>query len=124
MPIMLYHENYDLWFGNIRGNRYSLNHTYLDPFNYSGPFWDFSYDEMAKYDLPAMLSYVKAYTKAPKLKYVCHSQGCTILVALGTLDPEFVKETVSATVAFAPAVYMQYQHSIAFVLAEIGRAHV
>eukprot|EP00826_Nyctotherus_ovalis_P034902 TRINITY_DN2948_c0_g1_i12.p1 TRINITY_DN2948_c0_g1~~TRINITY_DN2948_c0_g1_i12.p1 ORF type:complete len:404 (+),score=67.93 TRINITY_DN2948_c0_g1_i12:173-1384(+) len=118
LPIKLYNEGYDIWLGNVRGSRYSLGHTHLDSGNQHGPYWYFSYDEMAKYDLPAMLAYVKSITRAPKVKYICHSQGCALITALGALDPEFLGSMVNTTVALAPAVYLQFQSSITFILAE------
>ena len=73
--------------GNVRGNYYSRNHTqyaktecfwdltwswtwswpefvYTCPTNITDPekFWAFSFDEMGKYDLPAMLERIKKVT--------------------------------------------------------------
>jgi len=39
-----------VWFGNIRGNKYSMKHTKFDPSERK--FWEYSMDEMALYDLP------------------------------------------------------------------------
>jgi len=111
LPMKLWQEGYDIWLGNVRGNRYSMNHTTLNPKDFSGPFWDFSYDEMAKIDLPTMLDYIKNQTDCDKIKYVCHSQGCVMMVALAALDPYYVNKMVNTTLAFAPAVYLQYAHS-------------
>jgi predicted alpha/beta hydrolase len=41
----------------------------------SEAFWQFSWDEMAKYDLPANVEYVLSWTGVPTLSYVGHSQG-------------------------------------------------
>ena len=38
-------------------------------------FWDFSWDEMAEYDLPAEIDYVLKTTGAQTLSYISHSQG-------------------------------------------------
>ena len=45
-----------MWLGNARGNIYSLNHTTLT--TNDKEFWDFSFQEMAEVDLPAMVEHV------------------------------------------------------------------
>jgi len=44
--------NYDVWMNNSRGNRYSRQHISLDADDdkQSEQFWDYSFEEMAKYD--------------------------------------------------------------------------
>merc|ERR1711990_774331 len=50
-------QGYDVWLGNFRGNTYSRGHLSLNP-DLDHQFWRFTWDEMAKYDLPTMLDYV------------------------------------------------------------------
>lgn len=45
-----------------------------------------SWDEMAKYDLPAMLGYVLQQTGAPKIQYMGHSMGTMTAFALFSLN--------------------------------------
>ena len=72
-------KGYDVWLGNVRGNTYSLRH---EKYNVkSSAFWNFSFDEMAKFDLPSMLMYVLNVTKEEQLYYVGHSQGTMIIFA-------------------------------------------
>ena len=70
---MLADSGYDVWMGNVRGNTYSRNHTTTSP--KSPKFWDFSFDEMAAGDLPAMVNYVTETTGRSKIFYIGHSQG-------------------------------------------------
>ena len=42
---------YDVWLGNQRGTKYSMNHSVLS--NKSKEYWAFSFTEMGKYDAPA-----------------------------------------------------------------------
>ncbi len=115
LAIMLVEQGYDVWIGNSRGNTYSRKHIDMvghNPSNYSSKFWDFSWDELGEYDLPAMLTYIKSRTGAARVKYVCHSQGCTMLVVLGCLDPGFLDSNIDAAAAFAPAMHAYYQQSV------------
>jgi hypothetical protein len=59
LSYMLSDNEFDVWMGNNRGNFYGRNHTTLNP-NDKSPnrFWEFTYDEMAKYDAPAMIEYI------------------------------------------------------------------
>ena len=50
-------RGYDVWLGNYRGNTYSRAHISLNA-DVDAAFWEFTWDEMAKYDLPAELNYV------------------------------------------------------------------
>jgi lysosomal acid lipase/cholesteryl ester hydrolase len=70
---------YDVWFGNVRGNIFSRNHTTLDLLN--PKFWAFSWDEMAARDLPAMLTQELLLSGAGEVAYVGHSQGTTLGMA-------------------------------------------
>jgi pimeloyl-ACP methyl ester carboxylesterase len=64
---------------NSRGNRYSRNHIFLDPDDdkQTERFWDYSFEEMAKYDQPALFKFVLGQTGVQKATYVGHSQGTT-----------------------------------------------
>lgn len=65
---------YDVWLGNNRGNKYSRKHKILDPNKNAEKFWDFSWNEMGKYDLPAEIDYVLSNTGQDSLFYAGHSQ--------------------------------------------------
>ncbi|XP_068214383.1 lipase member K-like [Palaemon carinicauda] len=99
LAYLLSDDGYDVWMGNIRGNIYSRKHKNLtleDPL-----FWKFSFDEMAKYDLPAMLDYVLEKTGVEKLHYVGHSMGTTVFFALMSSQPEY-QQRIASMVALAP----------------------
>ncbi|XP_072165483.1 gastric triacylglycerol lipase-like [Diadema setosum] len=76
---LLADAGFDVWLGNMRGNTYSKKHIKYKPDQVE--FWHWSWDEMAKYDLPAMLNFVLKVTKQQDLFYVGHSQGTTIAFA-------------------------------------------
>jgi len=112
LPIMLVdHGNFDVWIANSRGNIESLEHVTKNSQDYSGDYWDFSWDEMATYDLPAVIKYISAETEHEKIKYVCHSQGCTILLALSCMNLDFINKHIEQVVMLAPALYFIHQKS-------------
>merc|ERR1711872_1016863 len=79
---------YDVWLGNYRGNTYSRNHTFLNPDDQSGGFWDFTWDEMAHYDIPAMIEKVLEVTGQSELFYAGHSMGTTAFMAMHHYRPD------------------------------------
>jgi lysosomal acid lipase/cholesteryl ester hydrolase len=53
-------EGYDLWLPNSRGNKYSRKHESLKS---SDPkFWNFSFEEIGIYDVPAVFNYIEKVT--------------------------------------------------------------
>uniref|UniRef100_A0A8C5L8V5 Lipase, gastric n=1 Tax=Jaculus jaculus TaxID=51337 RepID=A0A8C5L8V5_JACJA len=76
LAFILADAGYDVWLGNSRGNTWARRNLYYSPD--SVEFWAFSFDEMAKYDLPATIDFIVQLTGQEKIHYVGHSQGTTI----------------------------------------------
>lgn len=93
---------YDVWLGNSRGNIYSTRHKTLSPD--SDAFWDFSWDEMAKLDVPATLDYILNNTGLSSLAYIGHSQGTTIAFAEFSRNQTWASK-VNIFIAMAPVTY-------------------
>ena len=87
LGFILADHGFDVWLGNVRGNTYALHHTKYN--KDQEEFWNFSFDEMATYDIPAMVNYVLNQTSQPQLFYIGHSQGTMIPFAKLSTDPEF-----------------------------------
>lgn len=97
---------YDVWMNNTRGNRYSRHHIYMEPDNDMDKerFWDYSFEEMAKYDQPALFKFVLERTGAKNVTYVGHSQGTTQMFCALAENFAFFKERVNLFIALAPVV--------------------
>ncbi|XP_071722625.1 triacylglycerol lipase 2-like [Rutidosis leptorrhynchoides] len=72
LAFLLADNGFDVWISNTRGTKYSSGHTTLSPNDPA--YWDWSWDELVSYDLPATFGYVNDQTEQ-KLHYVGHSQS-------------------------------------------------
>lgn len=91
--------------GNARGNTYSKNHVRYN--ENQSEFWDFSFHELAIFDLPASIDYVLHETNRTSLHYIGHSQGTTSFFILGSERPEYMKK-IFLMQALAPIVFFKY----------------
>ncbi|CAH4000318.1 lipase 1-like isoform X2 [Pieris brassicae] len=99
---MLADAGYDVWLGNMRGTVHSAHQNLT---RQDAKFWNFSFDEHGKYDLPAMIDKVLSVTKLDKLFYIGHSMGTTTFFVMMSEKPEYNKKIV-AFIALSPAVYI------------------
>ena len=105
LSFILADTGYDVWLGNMRGNYYSRAHVKYNP-DRDEEFWNFSWDEMAKDDLPSMISYILNVTKHSHIGYVGHSQGTMIAFAeFGRLDST-ISNNISFWTALAPVAHV------------------
>ena len=58
-------SGYDIWLGNNRGTTYNPNHKILNVEikNDQAEFFDYSFYELGKYDVPAQVDFVRQQTK-------------------------------------------------------------
>jgi pimeloyl-ACP methyl ester carboxylesterase len=91
---------YDVWLGNSRGSYHSLGHV---KYNYKTDpqYWKFTWQDMADYDIPAVIPFVLQQTGQKKLTYVGHSQGTLQMFAHLSTDPTFINN-LSLFIALAP----------------------
>ncbi|KAF0408147.1 alpha/beta-hydrolase [Gigaspora margarita] len=97
---LLADAGYDVWFGNSRGNKYSMKHVKYDP--NGRKFWDYSMDELSLYDLPDTINYILETTGAPSLSYIGFSQGTAQCFAALSINPK-INDKINLFIALAPA---------------------
>eukprot|EP00063_Salmo_salar_P038923 XP_014013758.1 PREDICTED: lysosomal acid lipase/cholesteryl ester hydrolase-like isoform X2 [Salmo salar] len=90
LAYLLADAGYDVWIGNSRGNTWSRRHLTLSPDH--NEFWQFSYDEMAKKDLPAVVNHILKTTGQEQIYYIGHSQGTTIAFVAFSSMPELASK--------------------------------
>ncbi|XP_012628388.1 lipase member K [Microcebus murinus] len=118
LAFLLADTGYDVWLGNSRGNTWSREHLTLSPT--STEYWAFSWDEMAKYDLPATINFILEKTGQEQLYYVGHSQGTTIAFIAFSTNPELAKR-IKIFFALAPVVTVKYTKSPMKILTTLSR---
>ena len=97
----LVHGGYDVWLGNNRGSKYSLGHTTLAVTDKQ--YWDFCIDDLAHFDVPALIAEVLRLTRHQQLAYIGFSQGSAQAFAALCRHRQLSRK-VSIFVALAPAV--------------------
>ncbi|CAL5403401.1 unnamed protein product [Camellia sinensis] len=101
LAFILADEGFDVWLANTRGTQYSSGHTSLSPNDPA--YWDWSWDELSAYDLPAFFEYVHDQT-GQDLHYVGHSLGT--LMALATFSQENLLNMLRSAAMLCPIAYL------------------
>jgi pimeloyl-ACP methyl ester carboxylesterase len=110
LAFCLYDAGSDVWMGNNRGNGFSQYWTNGTVGSADPKFWDFTYDEMGQYDVPAHLDAVIANTKQKKVAYIGHSRGTTQMFIAGS-NPTLksrVADRVSLFIALSPIAFLRH----------------
>ncbi|KAJ8720872.1 hypothetical protein PYW08_006337 [Mythimna loreyi] len=109
LTYLLADAGYDVWLANLRGNMYT-SHVSLN--RNDKKFWEYSFHEHGKYDLPAMIDKVLNVTGLDKIMYLGHSMGTTTFFTMMSQRPEY-NEKLIASVALAPSAYLKNVKPIA-----------
>lgn len=96
-------KGYQVYLGNNRAT-FDMGHRTFS--RYSPEFWDYNILDLALYDLPAMVDYVRQETGFDKIAYIGHSQGnATAFIALSRWFIPELGTKISYFAALAPAVF-------------------
>ncbi|KAF7247260.1 Gastric triacylglycerol lipase [Varanus komodoensis] len=121
LAFMLADAGFDVWLGNSRGNNWSRRHQTLSPT--STKFWEFSFDHMAKYDLPACVDFILQKTKQQQLYYIGHSQGTTIGFIAFSTNPQLAAK-IKLFIALAPVATVGHAKTPLTALALLSEINI
>ena len=127
----LHRLGYDVWLSNSRGNtlsRATLDMKRMKP----DAFWNFTYEEMGRFDVPANVDYVLERTGRKDLTFLAWSQGSTQFAqaAIGSVQyPGLYDASLASKVnlfaAVSPVAYLTHASSDFLVaLAKFDLANV
>lgn len=114
LPFLLSNIGYDVWLPNSRGNIFSLGHVdqKFDSQQMFNKYWNFSFDEMAKYDVPAVINYIKEISQSTeKIDYIGHSQGASIFMLAYILYPQFMENSIRKFCSLAMVANLKHSSS-------------
>jgi len=104
-PYILADDGFDVWLGNNRGNGVSMTYKYATPDQEK--FWDFTWDDMATYDVPTQVDFILKFTNSSKLSIAGHSQG-TVQIFASLIDNPALAKKLNVYIAFAPIAYVHH----------------
>ena len=126
LSFVLADAGYEVWMGNDRGDGLSMRNKYYTPDQ--SEFWNFTYDQMAQYDLPTMINFTlanAALRNQKTLAYIGISEGTIIMFAGASRNYANIADSVNLFIALAPVAYVYHQRSpIMQVLAELDTAQI
>ncbi|XP_051138158.1 triacylglycerol lipase 1 [Andrographis paniculata] len=103
LGFVLANRGFDVWVGNVRGTFWSHGHVSLSV--KEKEFWDWSWQELALFDLGEMIRYIYSVTNS-KVTVVGHSQG-TIMSLAAFTQPDIVN-MVEAAALLCPISYLDH----------------
>ncbi len=117
---LLCDEGYKVYLPNIRGSKFGKSH--LDyKINLISKFWDFSFDQMAQYDLPAILNLIKKRDNVEKVDYIGHSQGTLMFYLNYMSNPDFLESSINKFIGIANVPNLNNASHFLLKVAEITK---
>ncbi len=116
LPYYLKLQGYDVYAVSLRGCGRSYHES---PSRYE----DFSFDDIVKYDVPAVIEKVKMLSASPRVNWVGHSMGAIIMYAyMGTCTKEDKKNIASFVSLGGPGTLNHLGHTLISLLSRFPNA--
>ncbi|CAM6096442.1 unnamed protein product [Calypogeia fissa] len=107
LGFVLADAGFDVWIASNRAVQWSHGHVTLTPSD--SAYWDWTFDELASYDLKAITEYV--YNQRNRtVGYIGHSQG-TVMIFAGLTGGKFktqIRGYLNAVVHLAPVAFLSH----------------
>ncbi|XP_028159388.1 lipase 1-like [Ostrinia furnacalis] len=107
LALTLARKGYDVWTINLRGTRYSRSHVTLDPDTQPDQFFNYSFYELAIYDMPVTIDFILQETGQSELIAFGHSMGTTLFYVLGSEKPEY-NDKIKLCISLAPICFLEH----------------
>ncbi|NUM40657.1 MAG: alpha/beta fold hydrolase [Leptospiraceae bacterium] len=116
LPYYLKLQGYDVYSVSLRGCGRSYHES---PSRYE----DFSFDDIVKYDVPAIIEKVKSLSHSPKVNWVGHSMGAIIMYAYMGVSSKEEKESIASFVSLGgPGTLNHLGHTLISLLSRFPNA--
>ena len=116
---LLCDEGYKVYLPNMRGNMFSKLHLDYDT-SLNSRYWDFSFDEMAQYDLPSIVNLIKKRDGVTKIDYMGHSQGTLIFFLAYMNNPDFIELNINKFIAVGTVPNVNHAKHFLLKLADLS----
>ena len=105
----LLEKGVDLWLGNSRGNKYS-GKSHINPEISDKEFYNYSWQEMARYDLPAFYKFIIEKTDIDQMYYIGYSMGSAeIMAAMSDHEvSDYIQNHTKKVIILGPVVYLKH----------------
>ena len=97
---LLCDEGYKVYLPNIRGSKFGKSHLDYEV-SLNSEYWDFSFDQIAQYDLPAIVDLIKKRDNVDKIDYIGHSQGTLMYFLNYMSNPNYLQNNINKFVGVA-----------------------